>query len=248
MKPSSTFAPRLAVIHLVAHLPSVEGAQRFFRGFIFAFNRASRKPPRSIGVKNGHYCLVTTEFIDRVCSLRGMNSERSTVKVGIDYGKSTLKVSLTITDDYYSGFESRQFSPSVSAFKLSGAKRTMLLAVCQVPETHFNLQEIVPLTKINEVVDCTFAGDLEMLNFITVVGSHANTHQCAYCIPASKSWDSDTPLRTVNLNALQCDKWQKTSEKKTAWRNFFSFSKHPILDPTKPILLPCPRKHQRHTY
>ncbi len=75
------------------------------------------------------YCLGTTEFIDRVCSLRGMNKERSKVKVGIDYGKSTLKVSLTITDDYYSGFDSRQFSPSVPAFKLSCAKRTTLLAV-----------------------------------------------------------------------------------------------------------------------
>ncbi len=82
-----------------------------------------------------------------------MKKDQSKIKVGIDYGKSFLKVSLTITDDYCNNFESRQSSPLGSAFKLSGAKRTMLLAVCQAPETHLNLQEIVSLTKINEIVD-----------------------------------------------------------------------------------------------
>ncbi len=32
----------------------------------------------------------------------------------------------------------------------------------QAPETHFNLQEIASLTKINEIVDYTFAGHLKM--------------------------------------------------------------------------------------
>ncbi len=89
------------------------------------------------------YCLDLTDFIDRVCSLRGLNKAVSKIKVRIDYGKLFLKVSLTISDDYYNNFESCLSSPSGSAFKLSGAKKTMLLAVGQAPETHFNLQENV---------------------------------------------------------------------------------------------------------
>ncbi len=84
-----------------------------------------------------------------------MNKDDSKIKVGMDHCKSFLKVSLTITDEYCNSFESVS-SPSGSAFKLSDAERTMLLAVCHPPETHFILQEIVSLTKLNEIVNCTF--------------------------------------------------------------------------------------------
>ncbi len=78
-----------------------------------------------------------------------------------------------------------------------------------------------------------------MLNIMTGVGSHAGTHPCAYCISASKPWDSDAPRRTLNLSARQLGIWQKTSGKKTTWRNVFSCSKQPIFDSTKPILILC---------
>ncbi len=34
------------------------------------------------------FCLDTFNFIDRVCSLRGMNKDDSKIKVGMDYGQS----------------------------------------------------------------------------------------------------------------------------------------------------------------
>ncbi len=119
-------------------------------------------------------------------------------------------MSISITNENCNGFESRQSFPSGSALKLSGAKRTILLVVCQSPETGFNLQEMVSLTKIKEIVDCTFTGDLKMLDLVTRIGTHASTLPCAYCITASKPWDSDSPLRTLNLKV---DKWQKTPGK-----------------------------------
>ncbi len=86
-------------IYSVSHFASVEGAQGFIVGFIFVFSRANRKPQRPIRAQKDIYCLGTAEFIDRVCSLRGMNKEESKVKVGINYGKSFLKVSpKTIVD------------------------------------------------------------------------------------------------------------------------------------------------------
>ncbi len=72
---------------------SVEGAQRFIVGFIVVFSRVNRKPQWSIRAKKDISCLDTAEFIEMGCSLRDMNKDESKVKVGIDYGKSFLKVS-----------------------------------------------------------------------------------------------------------------------------------------------------------
>ncbi len=85
------------------------------------------------------HCLDTTEFIDKVCSLRGMNKEESKAKVGINYGKPFLKVSSKTMVDFYNDFKLHQSSPSGSAFKFSPAKRMLL----QAPETNVNRQENV---------------------------------------------------------------------------------------------------------
>ncbi len=44
---------------------------------------------------------------------------------------------------------------------------SLTIAVCQAPEAHFNLQEIVSLTRTSEIVDYTFVGDWEVLNLMT---------------------------------------------------------------------------------
>ncbi len=79
-------------IYSASHFASVEGAQGFIVGFIFALSRANGKPQRPIWAKKDIYCLDTAEFIDRVCSLRGMNKEELKVKMGVNHGKSFLKV------------------------------------------------------------------------------------------------------------------------------------------------------------
>ncbi len=88
------------LIYSASHFASVEGAHGFIVGFIFVFSRASGKPQRPIRAKKDIYCLDTAEFIDRVCSLRGMNNEESEVKVGSNYGKPFLKESPKTMVDY----------------------------------------------------------------------------------------------------------------------------------------------------
>ncbi len=112
-----------------------------------------------------------------------MNKEESKAKVGINYGKSFLKVSSKTMVDFYNDFKLHQSSPSGSAFKFSGAKRMLL----QAPEAHLNCQEIVYLAKINEILDYIFTSGLEMPNLMTGIGSHASTHPCAYYISADMS-------------------------------------------------------------
>ncbi len=88
--------------------------------------------------------------------------DESKVKVGINYGKSFLKVSPKTTVDYCNDFELHQSSPLGSPFKFSGAKRVLRLG----PETHLNCLEIVYLENINEIVDYIFTGGLEMPNLM----------------------------------------------------------------------------------
>ncbi len=102
------------------------GAQGFIVGFSFVLSRANGTPQRPIRAQKDIYCLDTAEFIDRICYLRGMNKEESKVEVGVNYGKSFLKVSLKTMVDYYNDFNFHQSSPSGIAFKFSGAKRMLL--------------------------------------------------------------------------------------------------------------------------
>ncbi len=192
----------VTLIYSASHFASVEGAQGFIVGFIFVFSRANEKPQRPIRAKKDIYSLDTAEFIDRVCSLRGMNKEESKVKAGIKYVKTFLKVSPKTMIDYYNAFKLHQSSPSGSAFKFSGAKRMLLKA----PETHLNRQEILCLAKINEILDYIFTGGLEVPILMTGISSHASTHPYAYYISASKSWDPDAPLRLLTFYARQIDK------------------------------------------
>ncbi len=97
----------------------VEGAQGYIVGFIFVFRRANENPQRPIRAKQDIYCLDTAEFIDRVCSLRGMNKEESKVKVWLNYGKSFLKVSPKTMVDCYNDFKLHHSSPTGPAFKYS---------------------------------------------------------------------------------------------------------------------------------
>ncbi len=131
-----------------------------------------------------------------------MTKEKSKVKVGINYGKSLLKVSAKKMVGYYNDFKLHQSSPSGCAFKFFGAKRMLL----QAPETHLNREEIVYLGKINESLDYIFTGGMEMPNLMTGISSHASTHPYAYYISASKSWEPDAPL--IILTFLCETVWQ----------------------------------------
>ncbi len=165
-----------------SYFANVEGAQGCIVGFIFVFSRANGKPQRPIRAKKDIYFLDTSEFIDRVCSLRCMNKEELKGKVGINYGKPFLKASPKTMVVYYNDFNLHQSSPSDSALKFSGAKRMLL----QAPKTHLNRQQIVYLAKINEGLDYIFSGGLEMLKHICLF--YEETHHSQNGTMAQGTW------------------------------------------------------------
>ncbi len=181
------------------------------------------------------YCLSIPAFIERVCALRGIDQSEARIHIGIDYGKSFLKITLAIPEP-----TSSTSTKKLSGFKLSGSMKTLLLAVCQAPETYANLQSIIQLLKIPSELDITYIGDLKLLNIVTGVGSHSSAHPCTYCISPASNWDEAAQLRTLQMNSEQFELWRLTSGQKSQRRNFFSCSNSPTLDSNRTVLLLCP--------
>ncbi len=76
-------------IYSVSYFANIEGAQGFIVGFIFVFSRVNGKLQRPIRAKKDICCLDTAEFIDWVCSLRGMNKSRTSKWGSITVNRSS---------------------------------------------------------------------------------------------------------------------------------------------------------------
>ncbi len=87
----------------------------------------------SLGGEKGEYFIVyyldVSVFVHRFAMRCGMTSDHFRVKFGVDYGQSFLKVTLALTDASLHCADAQNAS-------LNGGKKTMLLAVCQAPETY----------------------------------------------------------------------------------------------------------------
>ncbi len=114
-------------------------------------------------------CLSVLVFIKRVCALRGVDQSEAKTQIGIDYGKSFLKVTLAIPEPTSS-------TKKLSGFRLSGSVKTLLLAVCQAPETYSNMFIIIQLLKVPSELVITYIWDLKLLD----IGTHSSAHPCAY--------------------------------------------------------------------
>ena len=102
----------------------------------------------------------------------------STVKIGIDYGKSFLKMTLTINDP-------ASTNNRTDPFKLGGGRKTVMVAVCQAAETSMNLKQLVELVHLQEYLHYTFAGDLKVLNLVTGLECHSSLYPCPFCLSPS---------------------------------------------------------------
>ncbi len=136
--------------------------------------------------KGEHFIVYV--FVHRIAMPYGMTSDHSRVKFGVDFGQCFLKATLTLTDASLHCAGEQNSS-------LNGGKKTMLLAVFQVPETLFTLLNAPG--DLNYVYAC----DLTVINMATGLSSHSSRQPCPYCTSRSTQWDPDAPLRTISMNA-----------------------------------------------
>ncbi len=128
------------------------------------------------------YCVHVDLFINRITTLRPNTENDFTVKFGINYGQSFLKVIMTLATP--SRHSSGQRNSS-----LNGGKKTMLLAVCQAPTTCANLKSHFTLLNAPPDLECVYACDLKVSNIATGLSSHSSRHPCPYCTSKPAHWD-----------------------------------------------------------
>ncbi len=145
---------------------------------------------------------------------RGLISDHFRVIFGVDYGQSFLKVTLTLTD------ASLHCAGAQNA-SLNGGKKTMLLTVCQAPETYSNLKALFTLLNAPGDLEYVCACDLKATNMATRLSSHSSRHRCPYCTARATQWDPYAQLRTMPMNEQQ-HLWRTTSGKKTENKYFLT--------------------------
>ncbi len=201
---------------------------------LFAVKKIPMESPG--GVRMPHvvvYCIDVISFINRVAALRKRRPEDFIIKCGIDYGQSFLKVTVTLAESSTTPGVHRNASNN-------GGKKTMLLAVCQAPETYANLRSLFTLLKASRDFECVYAADLKVVNIVTGLSSHSSRHPCPYCTSKSGLWDTKAPLRTIQMNSDNYELWESTSGNKLFNKIFFNCLNPPLLQSSQPILLICP--------
>ncbi len=103
---------------------------------------------------------LDNRIVHRIAMRRGMTSDHFRVKFGVDYGQSFLKVTLTLTDASWHCAGAQHAS-------LNGGKKTMLLAVCQAPETYSNLKALFTLLNAPGDLEYVYACDVKVTNMAT---------------------------------------------------------------------------------
>ncbi len=190
------------------------------------------------GVRMPHvvvYCIDVISFMNRVAALWKSRPEDFIIKCGIAYCQSFLKVTVTLAESSTTPGVQRNASNN-------GGKKTMLLAVCQAPETYANLMFLFTLLKASRDFECVYAADLKVVKIVTGLSSHSSRHPCT-----SKSglWDTKAPLRTIQMNSDNYELWESTLGNKLFNNFFFNCLNPPLLQSSQPILTSA--LHRRFT-
>ncbi len=185
------------------------------------------------------FCTDIHQLITRACSGRSIDQSCAQINVGIDFGQSFLKISLTVFDADTQGdiFTS-------SKRRKTGGLKALTIALCQAQESFYNVEELIRLTKLSEFSPFTFSGDLKMINLVTGVAGFSSSFPCPFCCCHDKSCPTAC-LRTTGGNFDQFKLWPQTSSKLSEKRLFLNYSHAPVLHSPQPVLYfaPSPPLH-----
>ena len=186
-------------------------------------------------------------FITYVIDERGLDAERVIVRVGLDGGGGSFKVTASIFETNFHEVE------ETSGDKLTGANKLLVFGMAEgLDENYNNVRIVVEKLRLAEVEAC-FASDLKLINCLLGISSHSGKYACPYC---------EAPM-SLELGALRTygrlDEWYtKLQEDAARSRNPETFIKrnqknymnvvHPCLlkgDPKTTILsdVPLPELH-----
>ena len=201
------------------------------------------------------YLEDTEAFITHVIGERGLDAERVIVRVGLDGGGGSFKVTASIFETTFQEVEETTFQEveESEGDKLTGANKLLVFGMSEgLEENYYNVRIVVEKLRLNEI-ECCFASDLKLINCLLGISSHSGKYACPYC---------EAPM-SLELGALRTygrlEEWYtKLQEDAARSRNPETFVKrnqkhymnvvHPSLlkgDPETTILsdVPLPELH-----
>ena len=130
------------------------------------------------------------ELIRRVAELRGIPPENMAKKIGVDDGKGSLKVTLTVYDPkdliptgkHVIRATKEEYIIKKSKHKDTGANKVIILSVVNdVKESDQILRVIFAKAKLNSIAKTLIAGDLKVYNILLAMSNNASINLCGFC-------------------------------------------------------------------
>lgn len=140
------------------------------------------------------YCTDVPKLIERVREGRSIGEENQLIKLGIDGGGGSFKITLTVMST-----DPAQHRGLKGEFKQGGVKRLLILAlVPDLPEKYQYVlvlwRNLLKLKDLDAVVAC----DLKMANILVGIMAHSSSNPCPYCDVMKKNLATDQGnLRTI---------------------------------------------------
>jgi hypothetical protein len=154
-------------------MPQLRAADRLLkphftvREFAFDVRPGAAKEWRHLVV-----CTDTKAVFNSMVHSRGYDTSSVLAKIGIDSGRSFLKVSMSVVTRIS---ESRMTKPE---FKDGGVRRLIILAAVEnVSETYDNLKVILKLLQLDQI-EFVLAADMKVANLVLGLQSASSAHPC----------------------------------------------------------------------
>ena len=213
---------RLAEPHLKEKL--VERGSRLEHHYTVTKNVLIDGKPQVIVHTEDMFALVT-----EVARIRGVPLEATLVRVGMDKGQGSLKVSFNLVDlsapRFHEGGKARVSRP-IGEFVDSGVEKILLAAIVErLEETHESVRILFDLINIKSlqgrVVDAegnviyhgwVLSSDHKLINLAIGIMQHSSSYPCAWCDAHFSSLDQLGDMRTFGGIRNQAEAYQRSED------------------------------------
>lgn len=179
------------------------------------------------------FCNNVVNLIDMVKLKRNISNVHR--KVGIDGGRGSLKVTLSIQScqsDNQNNEENndRKSLNGLTNTKDSSVKKIFLLGLIPaVPELYANVLKLWNILKLNDILD-TVATDLKLTNILFGLMSHASSFPCSWCEAPSNQLSVPGNARTIQLIKERHQDWLNSGAIKKDCKRYKNCVKNPIIE------------------
>lgn len=178
------------------------------------------------------YCTDVPELINRIKRSRPTAGDDFLVKIGIDGGRSFLKITLSVISPQTEHLAGNDF-------KDGGVKKLFIIALSpNLAEKYDNISPIwTELLKLHEL-EYLVAGDLKIINIIIGIMAHSSKNPCPYC----EAFKSELGISNGISRTKGSIKENCTRKMKMIGKNFASCVNAPLVSGTDEdkILHLCP--------